>query len=65
MSGIGSSGNRTPRSIVYGKWISSVVAVEDPDVEHLGVEDLAQPVADEVVHRLHVDLRGQALLDAR
>ena len=24
MSGIGSSGNRTPRSIVYGKWMSPV-----------------------------------------
>ena len=58
----GSSGKRTPRSMVYGKWIS-VVPVEDPDVEDLGVEDVAQLVADEVVHRLDVDLGGQALLD--
>ena len=39
------------------------LAVVDPDVDHLGVEDLAQPVAHEVVHRLHLDLGRQALLD--
>ena len=38
--------------------------VEDSDVDDLGVEDLADLVADEVVHGLHVELRGEALLDA-
>ena len=37
--------------------------VEDPDVQHLRIEDLAQPLAHEVVHRLDVELRGEALLD--
>ena len=63
MSGIGSSGNRTPRSIVYGKWTSSVARSTIADVDDLGVEDLPDLVADEVVHRLHVDLRREALLD--
>ena len=62
-SSIGSSGNRTPRSIVYGKCISPSSRSRIADVEHLGVEHVAQPVADQVVHRLHVDLRGEALLD--
>ena len=39
-------------------------AIEHPDHDDLGVEDLAHLVADEVVHRLHVELGGQALLDA-
>ena len=65
MSSIGSSGNRTPRSIVYGKWITPSSRSRMRDVDDLGVEDLAGAVADEVVHRLHVELRGQALLDAR
>ena len=30
----------------------------------MGVEDLGDLVAHEVIHRLHVDLRGQTLLDA-
>ena len=59
------SSNRTPRSIVYGKWNIAGVAVEDADVEHLRVEQLAEPVADEVAHRLDVDLRREALLDRR
>ena len=61
---MGSSGKRTPRSIVYGKWSSPARVIEDPDVDDLGVEDLADLVADEVVHRLHVELGGEALLDA-
>ena len=28
--------------------------VEDPDVDDLRVEDLLDPVSDEIVHRLHV-----------
>ena len=56
----GSSGKRTPRSIVYGKWNEPVVAVDDPDVDDLRVEDLLDLVADEVVHRLHVELGGEA-----
>ena len=59
------SSNRTPRSIVYGKWKTAAVAVEDADVEHLRVEQLAQPVADEIAHRLDVDLGREALLDRR
>ena len=62
--GIGSSGKRTPRSIAYGKWMSLGLVVEIADVDDLGVEDLLDLVADEVVHRLHVELGGQALLDA-
>ena len=37
--------------------------IEDPDVDDLGVEDLLDPVPDEVVHRLHVEVLGQPLLD--
>ena len=33
---IGSSGKRTPRSMVYGKWMSPSVVVEDPDVDAPG-----------------------------
>ena len=64
MIGIGSSGKRTPRSMVYGKWIASGVPVEDADVHDLRVEDLLDLVADQVVHRLHVQVLGEALLDA-
>ena len=40
-------------------------AVElDADVDDLRVEDLLDPVADQVVHLLHVELGGKALLDA-
>ena len=41
----------------------ALVAVEDADVEDLGVEQVPQPVADEVAHRLDVDLRREALLE--
>ena len=57
-------GKRTPRSIVYGKRMTSASRVVDADVDDLGVEDLLDLVADEVVHRLHVELCGEALLDA-
>ena len=57
MSGIGSSGNRTPRSIDVREADELRLAVDDGDVDDLCVEDLAQLVAHEVVHRLHVDLR--------
>ena len=60
MSSIGWSGNRTPRSIVYGKWNELRVGVEDADVDDLRVEDAVDLVADQVVHRLHVELGGQA-----
>ena len=49
---------------MYGNWIRSACAVVDADVDDLGVEDLADLVADEVVHRLHVEVGGEALLDA-
>ena len=39
--------------------------VVDPDIDDLGVEDLADLVADQVIHRLHVELGREALLDAR
>ena len=38
--------------------------VEHADVHDLGIEDLLDPVADQVVHRLHVQVLGEALLDA-
>ena len=38
--------------------------VEDADVDDLGVEDLVDLVADEVVHRLHVELGREPVLDA-
>ena len=40
------------------------LAIHDRDVHHLGVEDLLDLVADEVVHPLHVELRREARLDA-
>ena len=64
MSSIGWSGNRTPRSIVYGKWNSLRLRVEDADVDDLRVEDAVDLVADQVVHGLHVQLGRQAVLDA-
>ena len=63
MTGIGSSVKRTPFSIVYGKWIEPGRLVQDADVDDLRVEDLLKPVADEVVHRLHVQVHRQAALD--
>ena len=62
--GMGSSGYRTPRSIAYGLWKTPAAPIEDRDIDDLGVEDLADLVADEVVHRLHVELGREALLDA-
>ena len=41
------------------------LAVEDPDVDDLGVEDLLDLVADEVVHRLHVELARRGLAGPR
>ena len=38
--------------------------IHDADVHDLGVEDLPTLVTDEVVHRLHVKVRGESLLDA-
>ena len=38
--------------------------VEDRDVDDLGVEDLLELVADEVVDRLRVELAGDRRLDA-
>ena len=40
------------------------IAIDHRDVDRLRIEDLADLVADEVVHRLHVELRDEALLDA-
>ena len=63
IGGIGSSGKPTPRSIAYGKWMSPA-SVEDADVDDLGVEDLLDLVADDVVDRLQFELSGDRLLDA-
>ena len=38
--------------------------VHEADVDNLRIEDLLDLVADEVIHVLHVELRGKALLDA-
>ena len=38
------------------------LGIDDRDVDDLGFEDLPDPVADEVVHRLHVEMLGQAPL---
>src|SRR3989304_267775 len=40
------------------------ILVVDADIDDLGVEDVLDLVANEVVHGLHVELRRQALLDA-
>ena len=53
ITSIGSPSRRSPRSIAYGKRISPGVSSTRRDVHDLGVEDLPDPVADEVVHRLH------------
>ena len=37
--------------------------IEHPDVDDLRVEDLLQAIADEVVHRLHLQVLGEAPLD--
>ena len=39
------------------------LAIEHADVDDLGVEDLLEPVADEVVHRLHLEVLREAALD--
>ena len=39
------------------------LAIDDADVDDLGVEDLLDLVAHNVVHRLHVKPLGQAALD--
>ena len=39
-----------------------VLAVDDPDVDDLRVEDLLDPVTDELVHRLHLEVLGKAAL---
>ena len=41
-----------------------VLEVENADIHDLGVKDLLDLVTDQVVHRLHVKLLGEALLDA-
>ena len=50
--------------MAYGKWVTPRLEVVDADVDDLGVEDLLELVADQLVHRLHVELGGKALLDA-
>ena len=58
-----SFGNRTPRSIVYPNSDQARRDVIDPDVHDLGIEDLLDLVADQVVHRLDVEVLGQPALD--
>ncbi len=41
----------------------TVGLVEHRDIDHLGVEDVTESVPDEVVHRLHLEVLGQAALD--
>ena len=55
---------RTPRSIDVRVVRQPGVEVEDADVDDLGVEDLLDLVADDVVDRLHLELAGKRLLDA-
>ncbi len=38
--------------------------VVEPDVHSLGIEDLLDLVDDELIHRLHVEFRGKAFLNA-
>ncbi len=40
------------------------LVVVEADVDRVGVEDLVDLVAHQLVHRLHVELGGEALLDA-
>ena len=40
-----------------------VFTVHQPDVDDLRVEDLPDPIPDEVVHRLHVKALGETTLD--
>ena len=40
------------------------VAVVDGDIDDLGVEDVARPLPHQLVHRLHIELGGEALLHA-
>ena len=49
---------------MYGKRTSAGRLVEDRDGDDLGVEDLLDLVADDVVDRLHLELAGERLLDA-
>ena len=48
---------------MYGKRIRPSSRVEHGDVDDLRVEDLLQAVPDEVVHRLHLEVLGQAALN--
>ena len=41
-----------------------MVCITYCDIDHLGAEDLADPIADEIVDGLHVQLGRKALLDA-
>ena len=43
---------------------SRPLPVQDADVNDLGIEDVSDLVPDQVVHRLHVQVLGKALLDA-
>ena len=39
-----------------------ILRIDDTDVDHLGVEDLLDLVADDVVERLQIELAGYAIL---
>ena len=43
----------------------AVARIQDADVHDLRVEDLADPLADEVVHRLHLEVLGERPLHVR
>ncbi len=64
MISIGWSGNRTPALDRVREPDEACRPIDDPDVDDLGVEDLLDPLADEVVHRLHLDVGGESGLDA-
>ena len=49
---------------MYGKWTQAGRLVVDADVDDLRVEDLLEPVANEVVDRLLVELAGDRRLHA-
>ena len=62
--GIGSFGSGSPRSMRVRERDRPGGRVVDADVGDLGIEDLVDLVADQVVHGLHVEVLGEALLDA-
>ena len=55
--------NRSPSSMSYGNDSRSVVGVVEGDEQRPRVEDLADPLADELDDRLELELLGEGLAD--